>query len=1111
MKKTRLNLLLSGLLLAIPAAFGGVDDEYLALRRSVGDGHFEEALRRSMSLIRQYPGYLYFYETLAEVAHYAQKDSLALQEFEERIEDGTELGLAYYGLGVTCCNLKNYQSAVLCFTKAIDAGNVTAECHRRFEMAYEKMEGIDAAISYFNLLCRRDPSNPNSWYRLALAYWSKQDVKKVASCLDEALAKRPHERRFLQAKAALLCLTGRQRRARPLIDSLLSRCDRELDFEGRAFLESYLATLTVGSRHVETTMLVVEDVVRIGKKFGFMRWLGWGSKVMADAFTQRGEFKSARLSISEAVTISRSICDPELLTASLISGVDICNETGDYPEALKMALEANTVSTNDRMIRTRLVTLRDIAWILHELGANEIALDYAVEALNEGELHNADPGLMYSIRMALGFAHEGLGKLEDALKDFKEASHAIPLDAFRGEASSLSNTWIGRVLLKQGRLNEARIFLDAQLQVARANGYVSAENSAEVYLGLSELEGGRYREASFHLANAIARAAKMGQRPLVLVCCRGLSVLKERRGYASDAVAWREKAIQESEAMGPSKEHSLSEFAYDWDLVEDYKALTFLLCKLGRFEEAFEAAEKAKVALAIPFLTLRDPANITTPMHLALDSLRKTIMRIHSEIASADRSQRVLTDLSSKIQLLSDLNGFELVYQRIIDSLQGSRGGSPLSLNRYMIPVNDLKAKMSSRSATAVLEFVVRSSTTMVFVVRDSSINCVDIGVGRDELLRMLHNSSHLLDSKTNRGIVSPSVSRFDLSALHALYCAIMEPISNMLRGVSEVVIVPDDVLCGIPFEILVTEYENPPDGKSAPRTRFLVEDLTISYSLVATLMREGHFVAPERKGSLLAIGIDEGTAAEKTEGAEDIGLDRFPENSSIPNYFPGVQKEIESIRTMLGDHCDIVSGSSISKPLLVSMLGQYRYIHLAGHIEVDRKRLLYSTICVSPPSVESQSNSLHAFELVSSFVNAGMVVLSGCSTACSEPGDCPEGLAGFLICVGARSSVGTKWPIDDGSTGLLMKSYYARLCQGEEKSHALQLAKTDMINMGKSDPFYWGAFVLIGDTSPLDWQAPENTKGSKTVWLAGPMSVIVAICVVVYFRRRTGKSTYQK
>jgi CHAT domain-containing protein len=332
-----------------------------------------------------------------------------------------------------------------------------------------------------------------------------------------------------------------------------------------------------------------------------------------------------------------------------------------------------------------------------------------------------------------------------------------------------------------------------------------------------------------------------------------------------------------------------------------------------------------------------------------------------------------------------------------------------------------------------------------------------------------------------------------------------------MLRGVSEVVIVPDDVLCGIPFEILVTEYENLADGKSAPRTRFLVEDLTISYNLVATLMREDHIMAPERKGVLLAIGIDEGTAAEKTEGAEDIGLDRFPENSSIPNYFPGVRKEIESIRTMLGDHCDIVSGSSISKALLVSMLGQYRYIHLAGHIEVDRKRLLYSTICVSPPLVESQSNSLHAFELVSSFVDAGMVVLSGCSTACSEPGDCPEGLAGLLICVGARSSIGAKWPVDDGSTGLLMKSYYTRLCQGEEKSHALQLAKTDMINMGKSDPFYWGAFVLIGDTSPLDWQAPDNTKGSKTVWLAGSMSVIVAICVVVYFRRRTGKSTCQK
>jgi hypothetical protein len=48
------------------------------------------------------------------------------------------------------------------------------------------------------------------------------------------------------------------------------------------------------------------------------------------------------------------------------------------------------------------------------------------------------------------------------------------------------------------------------------------------------------------------------------------------------------------------------------------------------------------------------------------------------------------------------------------------------------------------------------------------------------------------------------------------------------------------------------------------------------------------------------------------------------------------------------------------------------------------------------------------------------------------------------------------------------METFYTYLKNGAGRAEALRNAKLDMIKSGRSDPFYWGAFVLCGDCGKI-------------------------------------------
>jgi CHAT domain-containing protein len=110
----------------------------------------------------------------------------------------------------------------------------------------------------------------------------------------------------------------------------------------------------------------------------------------------------------------------------------------------------------------------------------------------------------------------------------------------------------------------------------------------------------------------------------------------------------------------------------------------------------------------------------------------------------------------------------------------------------------------------------------------------------------------------------------------------------------------------------------------------------------------------------------------------------------------------------------------------------------------------------------EAASLDLHGTELV---------VLSACDTGRGESknGEGVFGLKRALQAAGAESVLMSQWAVPDQETQELMVLFYREWLAGTEKHEALRHAQMLMrqrvqARYGKDIPYYWGAFVLVGN-----------------------------------------------
>jgi CHAT domain-containing protein len=93
------------------------------------------------------------------------------------------------------------------------------------------------------------------------------------------------------------------------------------------------------------------------------------------------------------------------------------------------------------------------------------------------------------------------------------------------------------------------------------------------------------------------------------------------------------------------------------------------------------------------------------------------------------------------------------------------------------------------------------------------------------------------------------------------------------------------------------------------------------------------------------------------------------------------------------------------------------------------------------------------------------LVVMSACETGQGEAtnGRGVFGLPRAIKAAGARTVIMSMWKVPDEQTKDLMTAFYSNWQSGMEKRAAFELAQ-QQIRATYPHPFYWGAFVMVGE-----------------------------------------------
>ena len=577
-------------------------------------------------------------------------------------------------------------------------------------------------------------------------------------------------------------------------------------------------------------------------------------------------------------------------------------------------------------------------------------------------------------------------------------------------------------LRDEGRRNKALARASEAVSVAQQCGAKLLQAEALDVEGEILLKSGRTEESLRSLSSAQDLLANTGDTalPWHVDFLQGQALEVAKRDEEAVAAYTRSVTLIESVRSSISEDRFRTGFLQDKEKV--YIALVRLLLRMDRVGQAFQYSERLRARgyldlinrLALP------PSN----QHIA--ELQARIRRLRRAISEEDSKAPSDQRSSAGSTFSSELADAEREYSEII-----ATHADPAVLSAAVLEPSEVERYLPQDRA--LIEYVVGSRQIAIFVLRHDglhakveSVRAVDLE-SKIALLRDLIRRPNSMDWQ------------LPAQSLHRL---LVDPIekAGWLQGAHEITIVPHGCLHYLPFATLVKP--------ARAGNRFLIEDYIVSYLPMAGALAMSSPLQPTGE-RLVALA----PSASKLQFTSD---------------------EVRAVAAAFGQRATAIVGPKATETWFKQAGADYDVIHFATHGFFNRANPLFSGVQLEADA--QNDGRLQVYEILRLHLRAKLVTLSACDTALGggyfseiPAGDEFVGLTRAFLSAGASAVIATLWEVNDSSTAGLMRMLYRKVLQ-DSPSLSLAMAQRSMLHgdSGHRHPYYWSAFILVGNGQAL-------------------------------------------
>lgn len=797
-------------------------------------------------------------------------------------------------------------------------------------------------------------------------------------------------------------------------------------------------------------------------------------------YVHMADYEKALVYFNKALALAKSTLDakhPQILSLYMNIGY-VYEKKKDYNNALKYYLASIPDDTNNPSL---IKTYSNLASLYNSLNNPIKADEYYRKALTLGESsmesNHPELGLLYT--------RYGYFLLADPVKngeiDYFNKALRISRQHYGEKSREVSNnyTHIGNYYYMLGDLDKALEFYQKAI-IAISNNF----NDRNIFSNPDPSNN----EADRYLVNALngkgQALADRGNRKDLIESLKtyklSVRVLDNLRSTYQD----EESKLLISDEAKTTFQQTVAIAAKLYSITAQPKYLS----------EAFSYADKSKSAVLINSIhdveaqhfskVPTDILKLEKELKLKISTFRRFIFE---EQQKADPNETLISNWESRVF------EFSVRYDSLVGILENNY--PEYYSIKFTEPTVSIEAIQKSMDSDRVLiEYMLSDTLLYIFAIDKNSFEIfsktIDSAFYHNIQTLVSATASNSMFSSTDRDYVNYS------KAAYGLYEKLLKPIEVKFKE-EKLIIIPDGEIGYISFDMLLTSLPDTTfmDYRKLP---YLIREKTVSYSTSAILQYSG-FRKREKKASKNLLVM-----APSYENLVKTSRVSFPDENGNPVYLlpiPGVEKELAGIKNSI--LAKKIKGENATEERFKKEVGKYNVLHLAMHTLINNKEPMLSKLVFYQDNDSTEDGFLNTYELFSMDLNAGLAVLSACNTGTGKllKGEGIMNLARGFIFAGVPGIVMTMWSVDDQSGADIVSKFYKYLEDGMPKDEALRQAKLDFLAQGdplRSHPFYWAAYVNIGDNSPMKFRSAILTYSTYAI-----LVIILVIGGYFVYKRR--------